>query len=159
MCPSGVDTSPVEEDFFGAGLFGGVQEDTAQHYNPDPVCEGGGFLSKVLSLPSIALPSMEPKVLARWAVGWVWFSQELGLIWGYPAFQDVLEARGWWRHSLLSIEVQQISRQFNTARYDIGLLMVGTILTGYGAVLSVNRFHDSDLDAGLGWNKRTVLVY
>ena len=32
MCPGGVDTSAgaVEEDFFGGGLFGASQEDTAQ---------------------------------------------------------------------------------------------------------------------------------
>ena len=145
MCPSGVDTSvgEVEEDFFGAGLFGGAQEDTAQYYNPDPVCEGSGFSLPSLSLPNITLPSVEPKVLVSMGGGMSLVLAGVGsyYAWVTPAFKDVLEARELVEtQSISPSQAQQISRQFNTARYaTIGLLAAGTGLTGYGAILSVQQ--------------------
>lgn len=145
MCPSGVDTSAgdVPEDFFAGGLFGTSQEDTAQYYNPEPVCAEGGFSLPNLSLPSITLPSVEPKVLMTMGGGMSLVLAGVGsyYTWVTPAFKDVLEARELVEtQSISQAEAKQISRQFNTARYaTIGLLAAGTGLTGYGAVLSVQQ--------------------
>jgi len=145
MCPSGVDTSieEVEEDFFGSGLFGSSQEDTAQYYNSDPVCEESGFSLPNLNLPSITMPSVEPKVLMSMGGGMSLVLTGVGTYyaWVTPAFKDVLEARELVEtQSISQAEAQEISRQFNTARYaTIGLLAAGTSLTGYGVILSVQQ--------------------
>ena len=43
---------PPKKKISFAGLFGGVQENTAQYYNPAPVCPASGFVLSSLSLPT-----------------------------------------------------------------------------------------------------------
>ena len=144
MCPNGVDISAgeAEEDLFD-GLFGPSKENTAQYYNPEPICEAGGFSLPNLSLPSVTLPSMEPQVLMTMGGGMSLVLAGVGsyYTWVTPAFKDVLEARERVEtQSINQAEAKQISRKFNTARYaTIGLLAAGTGLTGYGVVLSVQQ--------------------
>ena len=114
-----------------------------KYYNPDPVCAGGGLSLPSFSLPSITFPSVEPKVLVSMGGGMSLVLAGVGsyYAWVKPAFSEVLEARELVEtQSITQSEAQQISRQFNTARYaTIGLLAAGTGLTGYGAVLSVQQ--------------------
>ena len=144
MCPSGVEISdaPVEEDFFGAGLFGGSQEDTAEYYNPEPTCDSGRSISfSSISMPSFNLPEVDSTVLVTMGsgVGLVLAGTGTYYAWVIPAFDNVLDARGRVEtQSITTSEADDISKTFNVARYTtLGLLATGTALTGYGTVLTV----------------------
>lgn len=146
MCPSGVDTSaaPAEEDFFGGGLFGDAQEDTAQYYNPEPVCTGGqGLTLPSFSMPSVSFPEVDPTVLVTMGsgVGLVLAGTGSFYVWAKPAHDNVVEARilaG--TNSITQAEANAISKKFNVARYStLGLLAAGTTLTGYGTILTIQN--------------------
>jgi hypothetical protein len=144
MCPSGVEISdtPVEEDFFGAGLFGGSQEDTAEYYNPEPICDSGrSIFFSSMSMSSFNLPEVDSTVLLTMGsgVGLVLAGTGTYYAWVVPAFDNVLDARGRVETQSITIsEADNISKTFNMARYTtLGLLATGTVLTGYGTVLTV----------------------
>lgn len=144
MCPSGVDTTAEsgEEDMFD-GLFGPSLENTAQYYNPEPICQSEGFSFPSFSLTSLQLPDVEPKVLVTMGGG---MSLVLGgvvsyYVWVTPAHNKVLEARDLAEaQSIDQAQARKISQQFNTARYaTLGMLATGTALTGYGTILTIQQ--------------------
>jgi|GEM_PF-4640617 len=146
MCPSGVEISdaPVEEDFFGGGLFGGATEDTAEYYNPEPTCNSGRSMSfSSIAMPSLNLPDVDSTVLLTMGSGVGLVLAGTGTYYGWvvPAFDSVLDARTRVEtQSITESEAADISKSFNLARYTtLGLLATGTALTGYGTVLTVQN--------------------
>ena len=144
MCPSGVDTTvtSTEEDMFG-GLFGTSLENTAQYYNPEPVCLSKGLSLPSFSMPTVTFPDFDPKIVVTMGGGMSLVLAGVGsyYAWVTPAFIEVLEARELAEtDSIGQAEARTISRQFNTARYaTLGMLATGTALTGYGTLLTVQQ--------------------
>lgn len=147
MCPSGVstDSAPAEEDFFAGGLFGEVDDDTAQYYNPTPTCQSNNssFSLPSVSLPSFDVPNVDPLVMKTMGggVGLVLAGTGTYYAWVVPAFDNVKSAREQVQSDGLSqSEADAISQAFNLARYTtLGLLASGTALTAYGTVLTVQK--------------------
>ncbi len=147
MCPSGVqtDTAPAEEDFFVGGLFGEVNDDTAEYYNPTPTCQssGPGLSLPSMSLPSLGLSNVDPLVMKTMGggVGLVLAGTGTYYAWVVPAFESVQSAREQVQtDGLTQADADAISQAFNLARYTtLGLLASGTALTAYGTVLTVQN--------------------
>ena len=89
----------------------------------------------------IATAHLDPTVLVTMGsgVGLVLAGTGTYYAWVVPAFDNVLDARGRVEtQSITTSEADDISKTFNVARYTtLGLLATGTVLTGYGTVLTV----------------------
>ena len=159
MCPSGVDTTSAseEEDMFG-GFAGPSLENTAQYYNPAPVCPASGFVLSSLSLPTVTFPDVEPKVLVTMGSGMSLVLAGVGsyYAWVTPTFNKVLEA---WKFSsdtvYQSVEARKILGSLIQRWCNLGLLATGTGLTGYGTILTMQQVSMTLFGSRLGRNKRT----
>lgn len=153
MCPSGLESgeSSTDDDFFGSGFFAAA-EDTSQYYNPAPSCESGGLS---LSLPKISfggLPTFDSPATLSLAsgAGLVLGGAVAYYAWVAPTYLAVEDARERASQQAISAaDAEAISKSFNVARYTtLGLLVSGTVLTGYGTYLSTRQVTFAPLAQG-----------
>ena len=138
MCPSGFPepTESSEEDFFSVGLFA-ASEDTSQYHNPEPICSSSGFS---LSLPSMNFSDDRGVSYTLSAGAGLTLAGAVSYYaWVVPLFNEVRDAQERAEAGNLSTkEAQEVTSSFNVARYStLGLLVSGTTVTGYGAVLAL----------------------